>query len=164
MDFKVGDNVVHRHEGVCRVSKIVNTDFGSGKTKYYVLKPIYSNTESIIRIPVDNATQIRHHISKRNAQILVKKIRKGKAVWINDNRKRKEYFQKMITAGDLESLATVAHTVYVKKAEFAKAKKSMPLTDQNLANFCERLLLEELAIALGINLDKVDAYIEKHSK
>ena len=71
---------------------------------------------------------------------------------------------KMIITGDLESLASVAHTIYMKKAEFAKMKKSLPLTDQNLATFCERLLNEELAIALGIKLEKVPEYIEKHSK
>lgn len=164
MNFKVGDCVVHRHEGVCKIVKIENTNFGDGKKKYYVLKPYYVDNQSIIRIPVDNSTQIRNHISKRMAQTLVKTIRKNKTVWINDNRKRKEQFQKMIISGDLESLGCVAHTVYIKKNEFAKMKKAMPLTDQNLANFCEKLINEELAIALGIKIEDVNEYIEKHSK
>jgi len=164
MNFEKNDCVVHRHEGVCKIIKIETNNFGNGKIKYYVLKPYYGNTASLIRIPVNNCTQIRHHISKKTAQMLVKKIRKGKTSWINDNRKRKEHFQSIIASGDLESLASVAHTVYIKKNEFAKLKKSMPLTDQNLANFCEKLLNEELAIALGIELSEVDAYIEKHSK
>lgn len=162
--FSVGDCVVHRQEGVCKIVKIENADFGDGKIKYYVLKPYFGVASSTIRIPVDNATQIRPHISKRSAQLLIKKIRHSKTVWINDNRKRKTYFQNMIVSGDLESLASIAHTVYMKKAEFAKMKKSLPLTDQNLATFCERLLNEELAIALGIKLEKVPEYIEKHSK
>ena len=164
MSFKVGDCVVHRHEGVCKICKIETQDFGDGKTKYFVLKPYFGEPITIIRIPVDKCTQIRNHISKRSAQELVKKLKKGKTNWINDNRKRKEHFQNMIASGDLESLASIAHTVYIKKTEFAKVKKSMPLTDQNLANFCEKLLREELAVALGIKLEDVDAYIEKHSK
>ncbi|MCQ2753076.1 MAG: hypothetical protein MJ206_02340 [Bacilli bacterium] len=162
--FAIGDCVVHRHEGVCKVVKIENADFGDGKTKYYVLKPYFNTQCSTIRIPVEKATQIRPHISKRNAQLLIKKIRRSKTVWINDNRKRKTYFENMIVSGDLTALASVAHTVYMKRNEFAKMKKSLPLTDQNLATFCERLLNEELAIALGIKLEDVPAYIEKHSK
>lgn len=164
MKFSVGDCVVHRHEGVCKITKIENTDFGDGKTKYYVLKPYFGNAVSIIRIPVDKADQIRPHISKRNAQLLVKKLKKSKTVWINDNRKRKEHFQNMIVSGDLEALASIAHTILIKKNEFIKAKKAMPLTDQNLATFCEKLLNEELAVALGIKLEDVESYITKHSK
>lgn len=164
MKYKVGDCVIHIHEGACKIIKIENMDFGEGKVKYYVLKPYFDASTGIIRIPVENATQIRPHISRRNAQILVKKIKKNHTVWINDNRKRKEHFQNLIVSGDLESLASIAHTVYLKRNEFAKAKKSMPLTDQNLATLCEKLLNEELAIALGIDLDKVPTYIEKHSK
>lgn len=164
MKFSVGDCVVHRHEGVCKITKIENIDYGEGKTKYYVLKPYFGDEHSLIRIPVEKDDQIRNHISKRNAQQLVKKIKRSKTVWINDNRKRKEHFQSMIVTGDLEALAGVAHTIYMKKNEFLKAKKSMPLTDQNLANFCERLLKEELAVALGIKLEQVDEYIAKHSK
>lgn len=162
--FSVGDCVVHRHEGVCKIARIENADYGEGKTKYYVLKPYFGAESSTIRIPIDKAEQIRPHISRRNAQLLIKKIRRSKATWINDNRKRKTYFQNMIASGDLEALASVAHTVYMKKSEFAKMKKSLPLTDQNLATFCERLLNEELAIALGIKLEDVPIYIEKHSK
>jgi len=164
MKFKVGDCVVHRHEGVCKIKKIETNDFGDGKVKYYVLEPFFNGVGSIIRIPVDKSEQIREHISKRTAQLLVTKMRKAKTVWINDNRKRKEKFQSMIISGDLEALAAIAHTVYLKKNEFIKLKKAMPLTDQNLANFCEKLLTEELAIALGIKLEEVDAYITKHSK
>jgi len=162
--FLVGDFVVHRNEGVCKISKIENVDLGVGKTRYYVLKPYYTNIGSTIRVPVDNSSQLRSHISKRTAQILVKKLRKTKTAWINDNRKRKEMFLKMISSGDLESLGIVAHTIYVKKNEFAKAKKTMPLTDQNLMTFCERLLNEELAIALGIKIEDIPEYFEKHSK
>lgn len=164
MKFSVGECVVHRHEGVCKISKIETADFGDGKTKYYVLKPYFGTAVSVIRIPVEKADQIRPHISKRSAQMLVKKLKRSRTVWINDNRKRKEHFQNMIISGDLEALASIAHTIYIKKNEFAKAKKSMPLTDQNLATFCEKLLTEELAVALGIKLEDVDAYITKHSK
>ncbi len=164
MKFKVGECVVHRHEGVCKITKIENADFGDGKTKYYVLKPYFLNNSSLIRIPVEKSEQIRPHISKRNAQLLVHKLKRSRTVWINDNRKRKEHFQSMIVTGDLEALASIAHTILLKKNEFIKAKKSMPLTDQNLANFCERLLNEELAVALGITPDKVEEYIAKHSK
>ena len=61
-------------------------------------------------------------------------------------------------------LAVGITSVLIKKNEFIKAKKSMPLTDQNLATFCEKPLNEELAVALGIKLEDIEKYIAKHSK
>lgn len=163
MMFKIGECVVHKTEGVCQIDSIIDRDFGFGKTEYYVLKPYYKNGISTgsIMVPVDNCQQIRPHISKTDAEKLVLTLDDFKDIWVSDSKHRKETFTKIINDGDLESLCSLIHTVYLKKAEYAEIKKNIPITDNSLSALAERLAHEELAIALGIKPNEVEDYISR---
>ncbi|MFA5283328.1 MAG: CarD family transcriptional regulator [Bacilli bacterium] len=159
--FKVGDYVVHKNEGVCVITSVENKDFGAGIHEYYLMHPFFKNvrTSSTIMIPVENCTQIRKHISRADAEKLIRELSKTEDVWISESKKRKENFAKIINTGDLHSLCGLIRTIHFKKNEYADLKKSIPLTDSATAALAERLAFEELAIALGIKPENVGDYI-----
>ena len=51
--LNVGETVLYAANGVCTVEEITELDFGSGKTKYYILKPI-SSSQNTFYIAADN--------------------------------------------------------------------------------------------------------------
>ena len=150
--FKVGDCLVHKSAGVCKVVAIVKEDFGSGLTDFYVLEPycvdksVSSNSQTLVR--VDNPVQIREFAKKDEVMKIYNQIENLPPLWINDSKHRKELFQKILLEGNLLQLCQLIRTVYLKKNEYIELKKNVPITDNTLCANAEKLVYEEFAISL----------------
>ena len=71
--LNVGETVLYAANGVCTVEEITELDFGSGKTKYYILKPV-SSSQNTFYIPADNQkmlSKIRKILSREEVDEII---------------------------------------------------------------------------------------------
>lgn len=161
MELKTGDKIFYSKEGICKIDKIERIKVGDEVVRYYVLNPVYDNVTKTIRIPVDQGKKlIRNHVGKKTARTVLNKLAKSKFPWINDSKKRKEFYAQTLEKNNLESYGIIALTVKTKNKEYIKLKKSMPLNDQSIQDYCQKLFIEEIAIALGVSIDKATEEFE----
>lgn len=63
--YQIGQCIVYRNVGVCRVEAIGKLGFTSDKDKeYYTLQPLNANGNAKIYVPVDKDTFMRNMITK----------------------------------------------------------------------------------------------------
>ncbi len=158
-EYKIGDKIIHKSIGVCTVSQILEKDYGFGVQKYYVLVPFYvsgnaaNNTETMVN--VENTKQIRNYTNKKEIMEILKKIPTLESLWMNDSKKRKELFLKILSDGDLLTLCQLVRTVYLKKIEYVELKKNVPITDTTFCSNAEKLIFEEFAISLDKPIEEI---------
>ena len=159
IDYKVGEYIIHKSIGVCIVKEIVTKDFGFGAQSYYVLVPYFvtgnaaNNTETMVNI--NNTKQLRRYTPKKEILEVLKKIDSLESLWINDSKRRKELFLRILSEGDLLSLCQLVRTVYLKKIEYVDLKKNVPITDTTFCSNAEKLIFEEFAISLEKPLEEI---------
>ena len=157
IEYKVGQSIIHKSIGVCTIKDIVEKDFGFGAQKYYVLVPYYAagnaanNTETMVNAA--NTKQLRNYTPKKEIMEVLNKIQELESLWVNDSKRRKEIFLKILSEGDLLSLCQLVRTVYLKKIEYVDLKKNVPITDTTFCANAEKLIFEEFAISLDKSVE-----------
>lgn len=161
--FNVGDLIIYGNYGVFRVNDIGLPDISYiNKDKdYYTLNAVhYSNT---IYTPVDTDVFMRHIISYEDAIELINQIPNIEAdIFENNNiRLLSEHYESSLQTHECEDLIQLLKTVYEKRKLVTEQGKTLGQTDEKFNRIAEELLHSELSIALGIEKDQVNDYIEK---
>jgi CarD family transcriptional regulator len=161
--FQIGDLIIYGGSNcVCRVVKITKLDFqGIDKDRvYYVLKPIYQ--DCIIYSPVDNENMLmRPIITKDEADKLIDKIpeMKTEAFQSNDLKQIAEHYESMLNSRDCAKLIELTMSIYEKKNFSMTHNGRFGTQETGYLKKAENMLFGELAIALNIPLEQVQAYI-----
>lgn len=164
--FQIGDIVVYSNHGVCKVIDIgpLAMNMADKKREYYTLCPLYQK-ESIIYAPVDNQKQVmRDVISKDQANALIQKMDGIEADWITNEKERERAYKETLKSCDCLKLAKMIKTLHIRHNKRAKLGKRMTVVDERYFKRAEEQLFEELAFVLQIELNHVDAYIQKEIK
>ena len=128
---------------------------------YYTLVPVYEK-KSRLFTPVDNHKVVmRPVISKKEACDLIDHMQEMQVFEIQNEKNRDTVFKEALKTGDCEELVRVIKTIYEKKQERKAQGKKVTAGDERYFKLAEEHLYGELAIALGIEKDKVSSYIEK---
>lgn len=159
--YKTGDKIILKNSGVCEISDIVNEDYGSGKTKYYVIRPVFHNLDNVIRIPVDRSEQVRSLLSKKEINNLINNLKHCENLWISEVKQRKEAFNDILIKGDEKEIASLLYTIYLKKEGLKEKNKQLSMSDRAILDNCERILFEEIATVMNIDYFDVHDLIFK---
>ncbi|EQK41245.1 carD-like/TRCF domain protein [[Clostridium] bifermentans ATCC 638] len=161
--FKIDDCVMYGMTGACKVIDITNEKFINGEDRrYYVLSPVYAEN-IIIKAPVDNKNiPMRKTISKSSATSLLNDMANMDVSWIDDDKTRNKEFNAMLKSGKCEELIKLIRNIYCNNEKVKSIGKKPHQVDDNVMKEAERLLNEELAIALNISPDEVIPYITNH--
>lgn len=151
--FKKSDYVVYKRN-VCIVKDIKEKHFNN--KDYYVLYPIDDDSLKI-DVPVDS-NYLRNVISKEEANNLINQIKDVQIITFQDKLSENEYI-KLLNSGNLLDLVKIIKTTYLRNEERIKMGKKIGEKDDNYFNMAERILYNELSIALNINFDQVRQYI-----
>ena len=160
--FDVGDKVVYKNHGVCEIKQRINFDFGDGEKEYFVIVPVFHDSDLIIRIPVYQTEVLKNLPTKKEALALIALLKDNTSIWIDNVKLRKENFNRLIAKGDEQDIATIIYSIHKKKEELALVRKQISMTDRLIYDRCKKLLFEELALTLKIDYDKVAEYINEH--
>ena len=149
--------------GVCRVVDIrKEKDINDNETDFYILRPVYSNNLTI-KTPVNNDKVFMRKILKRDDVLsLIESLSDQETNWIDDNKKRNEFFKATLKKGETEGWAKLVKTIYVEKQEKSAIGKKLMRIDEDIMKTAEKNLYEEFAAALNISPEEVLPYIREH--
>ena len=161
--YQPGDLIIYGGEGVCRVESVgplALSDVKSDKL-YYTLQPLYRN--ETVFAPVGGKVFMRPVIGWEEAEALVRSIPEiqGNRLESRNLRMAGEYYQKMMDSHDCADLVQLIKTIYVKQQSAQAAGRKGGQVDERYRKRAEETLYGELAVALEIPRDKVEAYIYK---
>lgn len=164
--FKVGDYIVHGRNGVCKVQDITHIDIsGADKDQlYYLLVPMKSEGSKIF-YPVDSDKVImRSIVTKKEVEKIVSEIGNIEPMWIDNDRQREAKYKEAISSCDCHQLICIIKTLYQRNSErMAQGKRTTYVDDRYLKEAKDNLH-GEFAVALGIDKEEVEEYIQEHLK
>lgn len=159
--FKKGEYVVCGNNGICKVADVTTLNMtGAPRDRlYYILKPVYSES-STVYIPVDNhKVTIRAALTEKETHELIAKIPSLDLVWVENEKQRELVYKECLKQNTCEDYVRIIKTLYLRKQDrLSKGQKSIGLDERYLKQ-AEEFLYGELAIALGIEKQGVQAYI-----
>lgn len=162
--FQVNDTIQYQAVGVCKIADISLQNLYGASHRYYVLEPVHQ-TGSVIYVPVDNEELVaRMHriLSKEEIDELIEQIPEQGSVWIDNEKKRHEEFQKILADGKHGELIALIRTLHYRQEELlTKKRKNLNVADERAMREAENLLYDEFSAVLGIQPNEVHAYITR---
>lgn len=139
--FSVGDYVVLKGEGLCRVEEIGHPACAKGDPDrlYYCLSPYQDDGR--FYIPVDSEGRIRPVIGKEEAEQLIRKAVKAPVSRAKGDRTASSRYRSAILSGEPETIMLVIREIFIKNGK--------GYVDNSIFREAESILYPELAIALG---------------
>lgn len=161
--FEIGDFIIYGSNGVCRVENIGNMDIQGipSDRMYYTLVPVYEKKSKLFT-PVDNRKVVmRPVISEQEAYELIDHMKEMQVLSIEDEKSKDIVFKEAFRKCDCRELVRIIKTLYEKKIARQAQGKKITAGDERYFKMAEESLYGELAIALGIQKEEVEALIEQ---
>lgn len=161
--FEVGEYVVCGNKGVCVVEKITTLDIAGvdKEREYYILKPKYQKG-STVYVPVDAPKEsMRRVIDREEAQKLIDTIQDVPLLAITNEKLSEQVYRESLKSGNCEEWVRIIKTIWLRKQERLQAGRKVTAVDAKYFHIAEESLYGELAVALDLERDEVEAYIEK---
>lgn len=160
--YQTGDLILYGSTGVCRVTEIIAKKLSRTEPEklYYVLVPLYQT--GTITTPVEGGKIFtRPVISREEALALIDTIPQIEAeAYHNQNLQQLEnHYKKAMESHDCRDLLCLTMSTYRKKQEREQAKLKFGAVDRRYMERAENLLYGELAVALDIAREQVEAFI-----
>ena len=155
--YEVGDFMVHETSGVCQVVEISEQALqGRGSEKlYYSLEPVFSK-RTRLTTPVDTKVRIRDVIGAEGFEALLDKLPELPVLEEENARARTELFKEEIAKFDIEALASVLKTVYLRREmRLAQGKKVMA-GDEKIMVLAAKKLFEEMAFSMDCPVEEIE--------
>lgn len=161
--FEIGDYIVCGSNGICTVENISTIDVPDVDPErlYYILQPVYAKT-SVVYIPVDNEKIImRKVMTKEEVKELIDHIPEIETIGERNDKLREERFKECMRHYDCEDWIKVIKTLYIRKQERVERGQKVTATDARYLKAAEDQLYCEFSMALGIERNQVEAFIEQ---
>lgn len=161
--YTVGDYVVYGDSDICQVTEIGVPDMkfhrSTGKT-YYFLDPKFY--KGVIYAPTDTQVSMRPVISREEALSLIASMPsiESRPCASGDKKKMIEHYDHLMKAHTCHSLAQTAKSIYLKYHVSGMKIKLPNTTEASFYKKACELLLQELSVALGEEIESVQKRIE----
>lgn len=159
--FNIGDMVIHPGAGVCRIDSITEECFGgTSPRKYYVLKTVYDNSQTVIHLPVDSdKIKLRKLLTRSDIKDIIRSVSVKEPFWTENSVQRKETFARILQEGNHANLLQMICEIHIKKAEKEQGGKKLYVADSKVLQAAERIIYQEFAHTLNIAPDEVADFI-----
>lgn len=168
--FDPGDVVVYRHH-VCKVASIREAYF-EGRD-YYELHALFeSHLKLFVAIGEAQAADVRPAMSRENALAFIdamvdidpideSAMDSADSTPTLKNRRIKEEYERLLKDGAPEDLVPIIKSVRQHVAAREKNGRCITAVDKKFSDMAQRMLYDELSVALGIDHDDVETFIER---
>lgn len=159
--FQIGEFVVCGNKGVCVVENITTLEISGvdKERKYYILKPKYQ-AGSTVYVPVDSPKEsMRRVLSREEAQKLIGSIPGIPLINITNDKLSEQTYKEYMRTNSCEELVSIIKTIYLRKQKRLQAGRKVTAVDAKYFHMAEESLYGELAVALDMNREEVEAYI-----
>lgn len=155
--LEIGKIIVHKKHGICTIEERIQM---MGQD-YYKLVPNFDETMSIF-VPINKEQELlREVLTKEEAKKLVLYMREINDNIIEDTKERRDTFQKKFATGELKDLAYVCRKLFLLKQEKERNNEKFCLTDSNMFEKANKMLLDELSLSFNIDRSLIFDYISK---
>ncbi|MBO7573797.1 MAG: hypothetical protein J6T25_03375 [Bacilli bacterium] len=157
--FKINDSVIHCREGL---SKIISMSNMNGRD--YFLVSVGRNSGENIYVPVDTAESIiRPLMDKKEADELLKYIKKIKKEFNANTKQRRDAYKKMLSSGNVKEIAYLYRQLYFYEQIGGENNTEIKLgpVDIDMLSYAENMLMDELSITYGVERGEVKAFVQK---
>ena len=157
--FKINDSVIHCREGLSTIIAINNMN-----GKDYFLVSVNRNSGETIYVPVDTAQSIiRPLMDKKEADELLKYIKKIKKEFNNNTKQRRDAYKKMLSSGNVKEIAYLSRQLYFYEQIGGENNTEIKLgpVDIDMLSYAENMLMDELSITYGVARNEVKAFVQK---
>ncbi|MBR1456190.1 MAG: CarD family transcriptional regulator [Oscillospiraceae bacterium] len=155
--FLEGDKIIYGENGVCTVEKIAPLAMsGAPKDKlYYHLKPLVGSGTYFT--PVDSGAYMRPVMSRAEAEALIDAMPGIEPAICNDNRFNHvdAFYKELFRLHSCEALVAIVKGLRSRMAE----RKTRSSRAEATMRRAKDMLHGELSVALGIDIQDVEAYI-----
>lgn len=161
--FNVNDRVIYGAQGVCTVAQICEKTIGNNTAKYYVLKPVYQENNTIF-VPVENevlTAKMHRVLSGDEIGRLIHTMPDSETIWIDDDLLRRKQYKEILSSGDRYKISAVIKTLYYEQCRRKESGKKLHQHDEVLLRQAETLLYDELALVLNIKPEQVLPFLNE---
>lgn len=153
--YEINEYIIYKNE-VCIVKDILKKYYKG--EDFYVLEPINDKSLSI-KLPVSDKNKIlRRIITKEEALNLINEIPKIETVMLDDKYLDNSY-KELLNERSHHSLIKIIKTAYIRNEERRNNKLKAKEKDCNYFNMAEKLLYDELSIALEKSYDDTKKFV-----
>ena len=157
--FEIGDRIIYGENGVCTVEKIAPLEMqgASAEKLYYYLTPYIGS--GVYFAPVDSGAYMRPVISRDEAESFILTIPDIEPAICHDSRFNhveafyKELFKQHTNEALVSLIKGLRERIGEKKNKSSRAEATMKRARD--------MLHGELSVALGIELEEVEKYIQE---
>ena len=157
--FSVGDKIIYGENGVCTVDKIEPLAMsGAPKDKLYShLTPLVGSGTYFT--PVDSGAFMRPVMSREEAEALIDSMPGIEPAICNDNRFNHvdAFYKDLFRLHSCEALVAIVKGLRSRMAE----RKTRSSRAEATMRRAKDMLHGELSVALGINIQDVESYIQE---
>lgn len=154
--FNKGEYIIYGSNGVCEVQDYMQADDNDNRRVYYVLAPMRSKGSTIFS-PVDNQKVfMRRVITKEEADELLKGIPEYEDIVIQDVRAQEQQYKEILQNYDCTESIRLIKALYARKKQREAAGRKITAVDEKYLFLAKDSLINELAIALEMDVDDVD--------
>ncbi len=159
--YEINDVVIYGKIGACKITDITtprNLKIAKNQL-YYVMKSMKDNCT--IYTPVDTKVFMRPAMSADEINRMIDTIPTIQAeAYYNDcAQDLTKHYESAITSNNVAELLKLTMSIHAKKNEIEQKNRKMGQIDQKYMKQAEELLFGEIALAIGIPVDKAQEYI-----
>ena len=160
--YEVGHLVVYGIHGVCRIVAVEVKTVDRKQIPYFVLEPI-EQPGTRYYIPSQNQTALCkiRHLMDRQSLLDMLSADATEEDWIDDENKRKQYYQQIINGVDSPALLRMVHALCRHKSRQETQGRKLHLCDENFLRDAQRVLNAEMAAVLQIPAAEVPAFMRQ---
>lgn len=157
--MNIGDKVLIRNSGVCEIVGIDELDFGFGNKKYYLIQPIFHDTNNKIRVPVDSESSFKKILSCKEIDKYFSKRTKFDHNWENNSKKRRTVFLEILNSDDEKKIIGLLKLIVLKQNEVSENNKTLSMTDRQTFEKGLKIISEEYAVQGNMNYEDARSYL-----
>lgn len=154
--YNLNDIVMHLNMGICEITEISTQKISGISNKFYKLKPLYENLNTVIYVPVNNCNKfIRYPLSKEQINNILSGVKTNNENWIENNFTRKSAFFEIIKSGDTLQIINMICELYSQKSKAEKKGKRLHIIDERFLKEAQKLINQEFAYALEVDIEEI---------
>lgn len=162
--FEKGEYIIYGSNGVCEVQDYMSAAGETDDRIYYVLVPMRSRGSTIFS-PIDNQKVLmRKVMTKEEAKELLQGIPEYEDMVIPESRTQEQQYKAILQSGNsIESLRLLM-ALYARKRKREAAGRRITAVDEKYLLLAKDCLVNELSIALNMDVDEVDRLLADRMK
>lgn len=162
--FCKGEYIIYGNNGVCEVQDYMQPEEIDNQRMYYVLAPMRSKGSTIYS-PVDNKKVfMRRIITKEEANALLAGIPEYEDLEIEDVRSQEQQYKEILKNYDCTEFLRFIKALYQRKRIREAAGRKITAVDEKYLYLAKDSLLNELALALDMDVEEVDRLLAERMK